>query len=341
MSTPQDNALVEAFNAMVHVNAQSMMGSPLMSMVNSMTQVASTDYYSHIGNVETVNKSRTFSATPENQIAVGMRALSCTPRHISLPILSQDITESMIDLKNNYMKASVWAHGRQFTREIVGGLVSPVVIRTFDSATHQPSFETLKFPLSQRYAVLNGSGALGSLTYQKMVDAYTIFDNNNFSISPAGLVVCSTPEVFKTLLTDEHFINKDYFKQAMSPTTGVFQDVLGTTYVKLLPDVQLGAPADVATIKFDTGTGEAKIGQSSGVTGTLSTLGSYDRLVIFDKEVAYHATQPSQQITRMGERADRSYDEQIYTRSSGGFLRIEDKGVLELYIKKAKGGLAG
>lgn len=327
MSTPQLNLLEESFSSQVYSLAQQE-GSRLLKHVTQGTQESQTDYFPRISSVNTVSKSRTFADTPEHQIDSSMRGVSTNVRHLNTPILTKDMAEATSSLPSSYLQQAMMSHGRQYDIDILGQLIGNAIVRSSNSeGNYAQSNEGMS--KKNRIAVLNaGATSLNGLALDVFPALNYHFDS--LKIADSKKVIAGTVGGLYSLFKDTKFINNDYFKKMLLEDAVVeMQGPLGFTIVKLLPDVVLDTSRSIYVNKSTS-----QIENSAGSGNLTVAAESYDRLVVFCKTGFRYNLQTSQNLTKIDRRKDKSYDWQVYTRTAGGGVRMEEDKVLELFIKR-------
>ncbi len=334
-----DNSLVYEFEKSVYAYAQTM-GNPLSNYVKHKTQNSEIKFFDYIKPFEFEKKTRGFIETPtSNEDIFFKRGVDTEMYHKNIPILTEDNLESILSLDGIIHQQMVEAAGRQHVRNILEGLTGPAMERTNVRKTHSQSITSVALPDTQIYASLNAAGdALEMLPYKKVAAIGRLYDEAKFSRK--SMVIAASPTIIENLFNQLLYNNKDYFNGLTNVVDmDTFKDKLGVTYVKIKPDVALGAPANASTLKFSTTTGQASSANSGTVA--LSALGSYDRIVIWDPRVIYYSHLKGSQFSDSSLRADMSYNRQVYMRFATGAVRMEDAGVYEIYCKKATSGING
>ncbi len=333
-----DNSLIYEFEKSVYAYAQSM-GNPFSSYVKNVTQKSEIKFFDYVKPFEMVKKVRGFTKTPEhNEDVFFKRGVSTEFYHKNVPILSEDNLESILSLDGEIHTQMVNAIGRQKAKNILGSLVGTALERTNVREDHAQTFVNKALPAAQRYASLDSDGQLDGLPYKKVAAIGRLYDEAKFTRS--SMCIAASPTIIENLFSQLTYNNKDYFNGITNVVDmDTFKDKLGVTYIKTKPDIALGAPADAATLKFDGSTG--MVSDSSSGTTSLASLGSYDRIVIWDPRVLLYSHLMGSEFSDSSLRSDMSYNRQVYMRFADGGVRMEDAGVYEIYCKKTTTGLVG
>lgn len=173
------------------------------------------------------------------------------------------------------------------------------------------------------------SAALGTAKTGENGTTSTAFDTSNQQVgvggTPAGLTIAKLREAKKILLSNEVDVDMDPLFIAVTATQ--LDDLLGTTEV---------TSSDYNTVKaLVQGQVDTFMGFKFLHTERLGVDGSSYRRVFAWAKSGMHLGMWNDITTRISERADKSYSNQIYVKGTFGATRTEEGKVVEILCSEA------
>lgn len=310
MSSQVTEAFVKQFSANVFMLAQQR-GSRLRPFTRQETQVGTSKSFNRLGAVTATKSTTRHGDTPQTDTPHSTRwVFTSNYKHADL-IDEADKRRMLINPAGPYAQAFMWAFGRAWDDEILSALSGTAV--TGVGADGSAS-------LGNSQKIVPVSGAAGAnLSVAALIRAKGVFWDNDVE-EDAKLHIAVNSSALQALLNQTQVTSKDY-NTVQALVRGEINEYMGFTFhrsQRLL--TQSGSLA------FSTSAGTVGAG-----TGDADT---YKKIVCWaeDAIVSSAVMEPK---TRIGERADKSYSEQVYMEMDVGAVRLEEEKVVEILCNQA------
>lgn len=299
---------VEAFNANVY-NLSQQKGSRLASLVRNETFTGKAEFFDRLGLAVAQDKLGRNSDTPNLDIPTSRRMVSSVTREWGTLVDRKDKVQQIHDPENEYAQAAMNALGRKMDSVIIAG--------AFGTAqTGESGAGTQTLGTAQKLASVNGT-ALDAANLQLLRKASRLL-NQAEAVGPRYLV--HTADFLEQLLALTPVTSADY-NSVKALVQGEIDTYMGFKFIhtELLP---LASTVDQDTFKYNVNTG---LYSSSGT----SLVGTEETALVFVGDGIILGKNPLS-MSRIEERADKSYSVQVYTQMDFGAVRMEEAKVLQL-----------
>jgi len=303
MSNQITESFVKQYNANVmHLSQQK--GSKLRGTTRSESQKSKVQFYDRIGRVAAVIKAGRHSDTPQLDTPHSRRAVTLADYEWADLIDNEDKLRTLNDPTNDYVMASMWAMGRSMDDVIIAALGG--VAYAGEEGTTQ-----VVHPNIQKYAANNGT-AFSNLNVRTLRAVKRKFDDND--VAPGQRIFACAPSQIESMLSQTEVTSSDY-ANVKALVQGEVDTFMGFKFIPLTRLV-----TQVAALSASPTTGA--VGSGSSVAGTR-------KCYAYTKEGILSAIGQDMK-SRIGERADKSYSNQVYACMSIGAVRMEEEQVVEV-----------
>lgn len=302
---------VEAFNANVYQLSQQR-GSRLASLVRNETFTGKAEFFDRLGLATAQDKTARNSDTPNLDIAHSRRQVTSITREWGTLVDRKDKVQNIHNPENEYSVAAQNALGRKMDSVIISG--------AFGTAqTGEDGSGTQTLGTAQKVAAV-AAGALDNANLQLLRKASRLM-NAAEVMGPRFLV--HTADFLEQLLAHTEVTSADY-NSVKALVQGEIDTFMGFKFIhtELLP---LASTVDSDTFKFDTVTGLYN-GSGTSLVGTEETALCMvgDGIILGKNPLS---------LSRVEERADKSYSVQVYSQMDFGATRMEEVKVVQLIYK--------
>jgi hypothetical protein len=305
MSSQVTTAFVQQYGANVfHLSQQQ--GSMLRAGARVERQKGKTAFYDRIGLVAAQLRTSRHGDTPQLDTPHSRRMVTLSDYEWADMIDSQDKVRMLIDPASDYAKAAANAFGRSMDNVMIAAALGTAY--TGETGTGTQALQD-----TQKVAA-HTSGTAANLNVFALRKAKLILDRNNVSkglkrycaINASGL---------ESLLNETAVTSSDY-NTVKALVQGEINTFLGFEFI--LTNELITQPN---AFTFNTTTGLYQNGGTSTTTGkSMIAWAEGGILLSVGEEV----------VSRIGERADKGYSTQVYSKMSIGATRLEDEKVVEI-----------
>jgi hypothetical protein len=310
MSQQITEAHVKQFNAnLYHLSQQK--GSRLMMAVRRETQKGKSEFFDRLGPVTAQKKVSRHNDTPLYDTPHSRRRVTLNDYEHADLIDKEDKIRILIDPASGYTQAFVWAFGRAKDDEII-------LAADGDAYSGEEGTTAVAHPNSQKLVSVN-AGAGVNLNVQALRRAKKKFDDADVDESIKRYIAHSSSQL-ESLLSETQVTSAD-FNTVRALVQGQLNTFLGFEFIR-----SQRLRTQSSTLAFDTTTGAvgAGAGNASGYRKVLAW--AEDGLIL---------STAMDIMTRVSERADKGYAEQVYAAMSLGSTRMEEEKVVVILCNEA------
>lgn len=307
MSQEITTAFVQQFNANVfHLSQQK--GSRLESKVRNETQKGKSQFFDRIGTVAAVKKTGRHSSTPQMDTPHSRRMVTLNDYEWADLVDDQDKIRMLIDPTSEYAVAASFAFGRSKDDEIIAASVG-------SAYGGEEGKDVIALPNTQKYAANDGT-AFSNLNVKTLRAVKQKMDEQE--VEGKRYIVCAASQI-NSLLGQTEVASSD-FNTVKALVQGEINSFVGFEFIRL---ERLGLTT-ATTATAATGA----VGAGVALTGTNRAAFAFaDDGLLLSKGEDF--------VTKITERADKSYAMQVYGRMSIGATRMEEAKVVEIICKEA------
>lgn len=309
MSSQISTAFVQQFSANVfHLSQQK--GSRLRPTVRQESQKGESAFYDRIGSVTAVRKVGRHSSTPQLDTPHSRRMVTLEDFEWADLIDQQDKVRMLNDPTSEYVLAAMWAMGRSMDDEIIAAASA-------SAYSGQKGTVAVPLPNAQKYAA-NDASVVSNLNVRTLIAVKGMLDAAEVEESEERYLVCASSQL-QSLLGQTQVTSADY-NVVKTLVSGEIDTYMGFKFIR----------------------SERLATQAAGLSGsgTTGAVGSGTSLSGFRKALAYSKmglllAVGEDIVSRIDERADKSYSTQAYARMSIGATRMEEVKVIEVICKES------
>jgi len=313
MSSQITTAFVKQYKDLLfHLSQQK--GSRLRGAVRNEMQKGSEAFYERLGKVTAVEKTSRHSDTPLIDTPHSRRRVTLTDYEYADLIDDQDKIRTLIDPESPYLQAQVFAMGRAMDEKIINQALGNAYSGV-DGST------AVGLGDSQRLAAVNDAGNAGAnMNVEVLRRAKEILDANDVDeMIPRYCAINAS--ALQSLLAETEVTSSDY-NVVKALVQGQVDTFLGFKFIRL----EL-LPATSLTSSFSYTDGSVGSG-----SGTLDS--TYKSMIAWAQDGLLLSIGKDIE-TKISERADKSYANQVYSRMSIGATRLEEEKVVEIFCKQS------
>jgi len=307
MSSEITAAFVKQYGANIY-NLVQQKGSRMRPLVRVESQKGDSQFYERMGAVTAVLRTSRHSDTPQIDTPHSRRRVTLADYEWADLIDNADKIRMLIDPASMYVQSAIWALGRSMD-DVVIAAATGSAYSGVDGATAVVS------PLTQMIHSV-ASSALSTLNVQALRLAKKMLDAAEADPSIPRYFVCKAGGL-SALLGQTEVTSSDY-NSVKALVSGEIDTFLGFKFIRserLLTSVD-------TTRKFDLTTGAYASGGTSITSSVVNLAFCKDGLVL---AVAQDV------ISRISERADKSYSMQAYACMGIGATRMEEEKVVVVH----------
>lgn len=310
MSQQITEAHVKQFNAnLYHLSQQK--GSRLMDCVRKETQKGKSEFFDRLGPIVAQKKVARHGDTPLYDTPHSRRRVTMSDYEHADMLDKEDKIRILIDPVSGYTEAFAWAFGRAKDDEII-------LAADGSAYAGEEGNTTVAHPNSQKLASVN-AGAGANLNVQALRRAKEKFDANDVDESLMRYVAIASSQL-QSLLAETQVTSAD-FNTVRALVQGQVDTFLGFKFKRLQR-----LKTQSASLSFDV---------TSGAVGSGGGNANGYRKVIAWAEDGLILTTGMDIMTRVGERADKGYNTQVYASMSIGATRMEEEKVVVIFCNEA------
>lgn len=306
MSTEITQAFVDQFGANVfHLSQQK--GSRLKGAVRNESQNAESAFYDRIGKVAAVKKAGRHSSTPQLDTPHSRRMVTLEDYEWADLIDKQDKVRMLNDPASEYVMAAMWAMGRSMDDEIIAASVG-------NAYSGQKGTVAVPHPNSLKYAANNATvhtnlNVRTLRAVKRIMDAAEVEGERYFTVTASQL---------ESLLGQTEVTSADY-NSVKALVQGEVNSFMGFKFLH--------------TERLSTQTAALSASDTTGAIGAGTSVVGYRKCFAWAKDGLLLAT-GMDIVSRIDERADKSYSTQAYACMSVGATRMEEEKVIEVFCKE-------
>lgn len=312
MSFSVTEAFVKQYNSTImHLSQQK--GSRLQDKVRREMQKGKEQYYDRLGEVVAQKKVSRHSDTPLINTPHSRRRVTLVDYEHADLVDNADKIRMLIDPASDYAMAFVWAFGRA---------KDDVIITAADGNAFggEEGTSSVSHPNSQKLACVNSGGSAGAgLNVEGLRRTKKVFDANDVDES-IPRYFAHTAEGLEKLLAETEVTSAD-FNTVRALVKGEVDTFMGFNFVRTQ---RLLAQSGTLSFSYTDGT----VGSGSGDADT------YTRNIAWAEDGLLLAT-AMDMVTKIDERADKSYSTQVFAAMGIGATRLEEDKVVILFSDEA------
>ncbi len=310
MSFSVTEAFVKQFNSNLIILSQQK-GSRLQDKVRGETQKGKSQFFDRLGPVTAQKKTSRHSDTPLIDTPHSRRRVTLsTYEHADL-IDNADKVRMLIDPASDYANTFVMAFGRAKDDEIIAAASG-------DAFSGEEGSTSVALPNSQKLASVSG-GAGSNLNVQALRRAKKILDQNDVDPS-IRRHVSYTASQQENLLTETETTSSD-FNTVRALVQGELNTFLGFNHNR--------------TERHILQSGALSFNETSGAVGSGSGDADGYRKALAWAENGLLMSTGMEIMTRIQERADKSFSNQVFASMDIGATRLEEEKVVEILSNEA------
>jgi hypothetical protein len=309
MSVNITEAFVKQYSSNVfHLSQQK--GSRLRGLVRTESQKSKSSFYDRIGSVAAIKKVSRHGDTPRLDTPHSRRRVTLNDYEWADLVDNEDKIRILISPESEYAKAAIWAMGRAMDDEIIAAALGT-------SYAGEEGSTSVALTNTEKLAAHDGTTTTGvnlNLKTLRAVKAY--FDSNDVDESIARHFAITSSQL-QNLLGEDELTNADY-SSVKALVNGEINSFMGFHFVRTER-----IPRSASNVTYTVTDGTVGAG-----TGTITATNSR-RCFAWAKDGVL-LTVGSDVVSKIGERADKSYAMQVYCRMSIGATRMEEAKVCEV-----------
>ncbi len=309
MSQQVTTAFVQQYNSNVYMLSQQK-GSLLSEAVRKETQQGKIQFFDQIGSVAAVLRTGRHSSTPQIDTPHARRSVTLADYEWADLIDDQDKIRMLIDPTSEYALAAAWAFGRSKDDVIIASAFATAY-------TGETGTVTVTHPNSQKYAANDGT-SFTDLNVKTLRALRQLLRKNEVSKDLSLYIACTSSQI-AALLGQTEVTNSQY-NTVRALVNGEVDSFMGFKFI------------DIERLQLTTSTaGDPTLGTVG--SGTNFT-GTNRACIAWAMDGLLMSTGMDYQ-SRIGERPDKGYSTQVYSRMSIGATRMEEVKVIEVICKEA------
>jgi hypothetical protein len=306
MSSQIPVSFVDQFSRNVfHLSQQK--GSKLRRTVRNESQNSESSFYDRIGAVTAQVKGGRHSDTPQNDTPHTRRMVTLVDYEQADLIDKEDKIRTINDPTNDYVMAHMWAHGRAMDDVILAALGG-------NAYGGQKGTDAVALPNSQKFACNNGA-AHTNLNVKSLRSLARMFDDQE--VEGKRFIACA-PSQIESMLGQTEVTSSDY-NSVKALVQGEVNSFMGFEFIK--------------TTRLTTAAANTFSVSTGAYDGAGASVAGFRKCFAWAQDGALLAV-GSEVKARVGERADKSYSNQVYSSMSIGATRLEEVKVIEFYAKE-------
>jgi Phage capsid protein len=309
MSMQITEAFVKQYGANVFHLAQQK-GSRLRPYVRQESQKGKAEFFDAIGAVSAVKKQSRHSDTPQIDTPHSRRMVTLSDYEWADLVDNQDKIRTLIDPANQYVQAAAWAFGRSMDDEIISAALGTAY-------SGEEGTTAVSLLDAQKLVCFDGSATTGvNLNVGTLIKLKERFANNN--VDPdAALYLAVQQSQISSLLGSTQVTSSDY-NSVKALVEGKIDTFMGFKFIQIQRLPRLAANLTYTVTDGTSGAG----------TGTVTSTKSRSCFAWAEGGLLMSIGQDF--VSRISERADKSYAMQPYASMSIGAVRMEEARFVNL-----------
>lgn len=305
MSNTINVAHVKQFNSNVmHLSQQK--GSRLAPFVRNENQEGKSQFFDRIGATAAVKKTARHGDTPLVNTPHSRRRVTLEDFEWADLCDQQDKIRTLIDPESNYVKAVVWAMGRAKDDEIIAAADG-------NAYSGEDGGTTVAHPNSQKVGSVNAAGsAVDKMNVEHLRRIAEKFGENDVDEEEEKYIAVTQGQL--TNLLSETEVTSSDFNSVKALVEGKVDTFLGMKFIRTQ---RLLTQSGTLAYSYTDGSVGAGSGDADGHTRCIAWARS-GLLLSTAKDM----------MTRISERSDKSYSNQVYACMSIGATRMEEERVV-------------
>jgi hypothetical protein len=309
MSVEITEAFVKQYSANVfHLSQQK--GSRLRGLVRVESQVGKSAFYDRIGSVAAIKKVSRHGDTPRLDTPHSRRRVTLNDYEWADLVDNEDKIRILISPESEYAKAAIFAMGRAMDDEIITAALGTAYAGEEGSTS-------VTLSTTEKIAAHDGTTTTGvNLNVRTLRKVKAYFDANDVDESiPRHFAITSSQ--LQSLLGETEVTSSDY-AAVKALVMGEVNTFMGFQFIRTER-----LPRSATDVTYTVTSGLTGAG-----TGTITAAKSR-RCIAWAKD-GLMLSVGSDVVSKIGERADKSYSMQVYCRMSIGAVRMEEAKVCEV-----------
>lgn len=288
-------------------------GSKLQAFVRNESQKGKKAFYDNIGAVTAVKKTSRHSDTPQFDTPHERRMVTMDDYEWSDLVDDQDKIRMIYDPTSYYAEAAMWAFGRAKDDVIISAMGATAY-------TGEAGTGTASLANANKVICFDGSATTGAgLNIDSLKAIKKKFMDNDVDES-IPLHIAVNPAAIFSMLNETEVTSADY-NTVKALVKGEINSFMGFTFHWIN---RLAANGSVSGNKATGEVGSGNDTTLAASAGKVCYAWAQDGVLLATGEDV---------MSRVDERADKSYSAQVYARMSIGGTRMEEKKVVEFYSK--------
>jgi hypothetical protein len=203
--------------------------SILSNTVDAVSIDAKRCVYDRIGTVKFNNIISQYQDTQYQEVEYSRRVLESIDKSYSTMIDSRDTSRAQLSPQGDILQNTIAAFNREKDKAIYDAAIGKTTSLNSDNTTAQ-----VALPAGQ---VLSAGSS--NMTVDKIIDAITIFGDNDVDIISEGGVLVLSSKQYQSLAKQEKFINGDFTRltDGESLKAGIFGRFMGIPLVRISNDL--------------------------------------------------------------------------------------------------------
>lgn len=307
MSQQVTESFVQQYQANVmHLSQQK--GSRLEPKVRVETQKSKAQFFERVGTVAAVKKTGRHSATPQMDTPHSRRMITMDDYEWADLVDDQDKFRMLIDPTSEYAMAAAFAFGRSKDDVIIANAIG-------NAHAGENGATVVAHPNASKIASTTGA-AFSNLNVNTLRLVKQKMDTAE--VEGKRYFACNASQI-ASMLNETAVTSADY-NTVRALVAGEVNSFMGFEFIRL----ERLALTTSTTATVATGV----VGSGVALTGT-------NRACIAWAEQGILMSKGEDVVTKISERADLSYAQQVYMRMSIGATRMEEEQVIEVICKEA------
>ncbi len=309
MSFQITTAFVETYKTNIYMLSQQM-GSRFQGLSRMESQAAETDFYERVGAVDAQIITSRHGDTPILNTPHSRRALTLVDAEYGDMIDKMDRVRLLIRPDDAYVKAAVWAIGRQKDDQFIEAALG-------NAYSGKRGTTPVALPNTQKVACFDGATTTGvNLNVQTLRKVQEVFDSNDVDPSLKRYFAYTSSQK-QSLLGETEVTSADY-NTIRALVAGEVNTFMGFEFIR-----SERLPRSATNVTYTVTDGTVGAG-----TGTITAAQSR-RCFAWAEDGLVQAT-GLDTFVRIQERADKRFATQIYVAQSCGATRLEEEKVVEV-----------
>lgn len=309
MSFQVTTAFVNQFNSNIYMLAQQK-GSRLRMGVRNESQKGQTEFFDQIGATAAVVRTSRHGDTPLISTPHSRRGVSMSDYEWADLIDKQDKLRMLIDPASAYAMNAANALGRSIDDVIISAALG-------SASTSQDGSVLVTLPNTQKLVPTNGT-TVSKFDVNALLAIKKKFDDADIDEQEERYLALSSQQLQDLLGTTQ--VTSSDFNSVQALVQGKIDTFMGFKFIR--------------TQRLPTGTAPT-FDKTTGIVGSGANGMTNARSVIAWAKSGLLLSVGEDMLSRIDERADKSYAWQVYARMSVGAVRMEEVKVVQAYCQES------